>query len=196
MAAGFIFTHPIVTVNFTEPSQVTDTKNPKIRVKSPPVENQTYLQLTTIDYGNVIAYKILTDYKLPSTYYRLTNVGTTKLAANLAYADTQVVVVSTDGLLDSGAVWINAERIVYRGIDRTHGLLLNLRRGTLRTSVPALHAVGSLVTDATSAEHITDDFVSPISQNTVVSGNLNVADNTTYLTSLTSVIPQGKIWLQ
>ena len=148
------------------------------------------------DYGNVIAYKILTDYKLPSTYYRLTNVGTTKLAANLAYADTQVVVVSTDGLLDSGAVWINAERIVYRGIDRTHGLLLNLRRGTLRTSVPALHAVGSLVTDATSAQRIGDDFVTPITDNTVVSGNVNVTDYTTYLASLNKPIPQGKIWLQ
>ena len=195
MAAGNFFTHPKITVDFSEPFQLTDAKNPKIKVKTPPIENQTYLQLTTVDYGNVIAYKILTDYKLPTTYYRLTNVSTTKLAANLVYSDTQISVLSTDGLLDSGAVWINAERVVYRAIDRANRLLLNLRRGTLRTSVPALHVADSLVTDATSAEHITDDFVTPIQQNTVVSGNLNATDQTTYLTSLTDVIPQGKIWL-
>lgn len=146
------------------------------------------------DYGNVVAFKIFTDYKLPSTFYRLTNVNTTKLTANLSYSDTSISVEDVSGLLDTGSVWINAEKITYLGIDRVHNKLLDLRRGTLRTSVPAMHPVGSLVTDATSPQLMDQDVLTPITDNTVVSNGLG--DSSTYLTSVTSAITQGKIWTQ
>jgi hypothetical protein len=148
------------------------------------------------DYGNVIAYKILTDYKLSTTYYRLGGQNTTTLAANLAYADLEIFVTDIARLPDSGSVWINAEKIVYQSVDRTAGTLQDLRRGSLRTSVASVHAVGSLVTDATPSQLVAQDFTTAITQDVeVTNGIVGGSNSSIYLSSTVTSIPQSKIWL-
>ena len=148
------------------------------------------------DYGNVIAYKIFTDYKLSTTYYRLSDESTTTLAADLAYFDTEIFVSDIARLPDSGSVWINAEKIVYQDVDRAAGTLKDLRRGTLRTSVAPLHTTGSLVTDATPSQLVTEDFTTKISEDVEVrNGIVGGSNSSTYLSSTVTTIPQGRIWL-
>ena len=149
-----------------------------------------------IDYGNVIAYKIFTDYKLSTAYYRLSAANTTVLSGNLAYTDTEINVVNVAALPDSGSVWINAEKIIYQDIDRANGKLLDIRRGSLRTSVPELHVAGSLVTDATPSQLVNEDFLTAIQEDvTVENGIPGQGNSSTYLSSAVSSIPQGRIWL-
>ena len=148
------------------------------------------------DYGNVIAYKILTDYKLSTTYYRLGDENTTTLAANLAYSDSEIFVTDIARLPDSGSVWINAEKIVYQSVDRTIGTLQDLRRGSLRTSVAPVHVSGSLVTDATPSQLVAQDFTTAITEDVEVrNGIVGGSNSSTYLSSTVTSIPQSKIWL-
>ena len=149
-----------------------------------------------LDYGNVIAYKILTDYKLSTTYYRLGSDNTTTLAANLAYSDAEIFVTDIARLPDSGSVWINAEKIVYQSVDRIAGTLQDLRRGSLRTSVASVHANGSLVTDATPSQLVAQDFTTAITEDVEVrNGIVGGSNSSTYLSSTVTSIPQSKIWL-
>jgi len=148
------------------------------------------------DYGNVIAYKILTDYKLSTTYYRLSNQNTTTLVANLAYSDAEIFVANIARLPDSGSVWINAEKIVYQSVDRAAGTLQDLRRGSLRTSVAPVHVSGSLVSDATPSQLVAQDFTTPITEDVEVrNGIVGGSNSSTYLSSTVTSIPQSKIWL-
>jgi hypothetical protein len=148
------------------------------------------------DYGNVIAYKILTDYKLSTTYYRLGGQNTTTLAADLAYSDLEIFVSDIARLPDSGSVWINAEKIVYQRVNRTTGALQDLRRGSLRTSVASVHAVGSLVTDATQSQLVAQDFNTAITEDVEVrNGIVGGSNSSTYLSSTVTSIPQSRIWL-
>ena len=149
-----------------------------------------------IDYGNVIAYKIFTDYKLSTQYYRLSAANTTVLGANLSFTDTEILVSGISALPDSGSVWINAEKIVYQDVDRANGKLLDIRRGSLRTSVPVMHVAGSLVTDATPAQLVNEDVLTSITEDvTVENGIPGTGNSSTYLSSAVSSIPQGRIWL-
>lgn len=149
-----------------------------------------------IDYGNITAFKIFTDYKLPSTYFRLTEANTTVLAANLAFDDTEIFVSNIARLPDSGSIWINAERIIYQAVDRVNGKLLDVRRGSLRTAVAPQHAAGSLVTDASVSQQIATDVTTPITQDVVVENGIVGGSNTsTYLSSAITSIKQGRIWL-
>jgi hypothetical protein len=149
-----------------------------------------------IDYGNITAFKIFTDYKLPSTYFRLTEANTTVLAANLAFNDTEIFVSNIARLPDSGSIWINAERIIYQAVDRVNGKLLDVRRGSLRTAVAPQHAAGSLVTDASVSQQIATDVTTPITQDVVVENGIVGGSNTsTYLSSAITSIKQGRIWL-
>ena len=148
------------------------------------------------DYGNVIAFKIFTDYKLPSTYYRLSSEYTTTLTQDLTNLDSEAYVADIAKLPDSGSVWINAEKIVYLAVDRTAGTLKDLRRGALRTSVAPLHVSGSLITDATAGQIIASDYTTAITEDVVVENGVVGGSNTaTYLSSAITSIKQGKIWL-
>jgi hypothetical protein len=148
------------------------------------------------DYGNVIAYKIFTDYKLSTTYYRLGASSTTMLTQDLRFDDTQIAVDDISKLPDSGSVWINAEKIVYQSVDRVNGLLLDLRRGSLRTSVAPIHEMGSLITDASPSQLVNEDFTTPITEDVIVeNGIVGGANTSTYLSSEVTSIPQGRIWL-
>ncbi len=149
-----------------------------------------------IDYGNITAFKIFTDYKLPSTYFRLADANTTVLSSSLAYDDTEIFVSNIARLPDSGSVWINAERIIYQDVDRINGKLLDIRRGSLRTAVAPVHDSGSLVTDASISQQIATDVVTPITQDvTVENGIVGGSNTSTYLSSAITSIKQGRIWL-
>jgi hypothetical protein len=149
-----------------------------------------------VDFGNVIAYKIFTDYRLSTTYYRLSDSYTTALASNLSASATSIHVTDIAKLPDTGSVWINAEKINYLAVDRANGLLTDLRRGALRTSIASTHSAGSLVTDATEVQLMATDFTTAITEDTTVqNGIVNTANSSTYLSSVNSTIPQGKIWI-
>ena len=148
------------------------------------------------DYTDVIGYRIFTDYKLPSTYYRLTSANTTVLSSNLSYDATEISVTNANVLPDSGSVWVNAEKIVYLAIDRANNKLQDLRRGTLRTSVAPVHTSGSLVSDATVSQLITSDITTAITEDvTVENGIVGGSNSATYLSSTTTSIYQGSIWV-
>jgi hypothetical protein len=149
-----------------------------------------------IDYNNIIGFKIFTDYKLPSVYFRLTEANTTALSANLAFDDEEIFVSNVAKLPDSGSVWINSERIIYQDVDRINGKLLDIRRGSLRTAVAPVHEQGSLITDASISQQIGTDLVVPITQAvTVENGIVGGSNTSTYLSSEITTIKQGRIWL-
>ena len=146
--------------------------------------------------GEVVQFKIFTDYKLPSTYYRISAANTTVLTANLSYNDTEVSVDDIGTLPDSGSVWINAEKIVYQAVDRTNGKLLDIRRGSLRTSIPLTHVSGSLISDASADQLVAQDVTTKITENvTVENGIVGGSNSSTYLSSAVTSIQQGTIWL-
>ena len=148
------------------------------------------------DYTDIIGYKIFTDYKLPSTYYRLTSANTTVLSSNLSYDATEISVTNANVLPESGSVWVNAEKIVYLAIDRTNNKLQDLRRGTLRTSVASVHVAGSLVSEATVSQLIASDVTTVITEDvTVENGIVGGSNSATYLSSTTTSINQGSIWV-
>ena len=157
-----------------------------------------------IDYGNVIAFKIFTDYKLPTSYYRLPAANTTVLSANLAYNAEEIAVDNIEALPDPnpvqnqpGSIWVNGEKINYFGRDVGRGVLTDIRRGAARTSIAQQHDAGSLVTDASPAQVIGTDSVLPITADLSVdngfSGNANVA---VYRSVVVSEINQGAVWLE
>lgn len=149
-----------------------------------------------IDYNDVIAYKIFTDYKLPSSYFRLAAANTTVLSANLLFDSAEISITNAAALPDVGSVWINAEKITYQNIDRNSNKLLDIRRGTLRTSVPPVHVAGSVVSDATQSQLIYKDFATPLTENvTVQNGIQGNANSSTYLAATVSSIYQSQIWV-
>jgi hypothetical protein len=157
-----------------------------------------------IDYSNVIAYKIFTDYKAPTAYYRLPSANTTVLTTNLAYDATEIEVDNINALPNPnpvqnqpGSIWVNGERINYFGRDTERGVLTDIRRGAFRTSIPVQHEAGSIITDASPAQLIGTDSILPITSDLVVdngfAGNANVA---TYRSVVVSTITQGSTWLE
>ena len=152
------------------------------------------------DFGNVIAYKIFTDDKLPTVYYRLPANNTTTLAADLHYNDAEIFVTDITKLPEPnvnqnqpGSVWIGNERINYFGLDLDRGALTDIRRGVGRTAIPQVHITGSLITDASAAQEVDRDIVTPIVYDTVVPNGLG--DTATYQSTIVSTIPQSTIWL-
>jgi hypothetical protein len=157
-----------------------------------------------VDYGNVIAYKIFTDYKKPTVYYRLSQANTTVLASSLSYDDTEIIVDDVTKLPEPnavlnqpGSIWINAERINYFGRDVGRNAITDIRRGASRTSIPLTHEAGSLISDASQAQEITRDTVLTIlSDLTVNNGFDGTANSVTYQTSISNQVPQSSIWLE
>ena len=157
-----------------------------------------------IDYGNVIAYKIFADQTNPAQYYRISNATTTVLASDLNYLDTQIHVADISKLPDPnpganlpGSIFVNGEKIIYLGIDRANGLLLNIRRGAARTSIPLLHTAGSLISDASAGQIFGTDTVLTITQDFVANtARPGITGNTvTYQASVTNQVPQGRLFL-
>jgi hypothetical protein len=157
-----------------------------------------------IDYSQVIAYKIFTDYKAPTAYYRLPSANTTVLTTNLTYDATEIEVDDINALPDPnpvqnqpGSIWVNGEKINYFGRDVGRGVLTDIRRGAARTSIPMQHDAGSIITDASPAQLIGTDTILPITSDLVVdngfAGNANVA---IYRSAVVSEITQGSIWLE
>lgn len=155
-----------------------------------------------IDYGNVIAYKIFTDYKLPTVYYRITAANTTVLSASLSYDDTEIIVDDISRLPEPnaaqnqpGSIWINAERINYFGRDVGRNAITDIRRGASRTSIPLIHEAGSLITDASQQQEIARDTVLTITSDYAVNNGFAGAANTSiYRSAVTTSVPQGQIW--
>ena len=153
-----------------------------------------------VDFGNVVAYKILTDHKLPTTYYRLSSAATTILTADLDYQDTEIHVTDATrlptpnaALNQPGSVWINGELINYFGIDIANNALTNIRRGAGRTSIPLIHRVGSIITDASPTQKIATDTT--LTLTTDINVNNGLGNTSTYQSAITSSIYQGKTWL-
>lgn len=156
-----------------------------------------------IDYGNIVAYKIFTDYKLPTVYYRLSEANATVLSSNLSYDDIEILVSDVsklpepDAIRDEpGSIWIDGERINYFGRDVGRNAITDIRRGASRTSIPLVHAAGSLVVDASAAQEITKDTVLTITSDYAVNnGFAGTANTSIYRSAVTNSIPQGQIWL-
>ena len=153
------------------------------------------------DYTNIIGYKIFTDYKLPTVYYRISDEYTTVLSADLNYDDTEIFVDDITKLPEPnriqnqpGSIWINSERINYFGRDVATGKLTDIRRGASRTSIPLLHPAGVIITDASPSQEVTRDTVLTITSD--VSVNNGLGDTATYQSVITPTVPQGKIWLE
>ena len=157
-----------------------------------------------VDYGNVIAYKIFTDYKSPTSYYRLSAEYTTVLTADLEYDATEIEVDNINALPDPnpvqnqpGSIWINSERINYFGRDTVRGVLTDIRRGASRTSIPVRHAAGSIITDASPAQLIGTDTILPITADLSVNNGFSGTANTAvYRSVVVSEITQGSTWLE
>ena len=151
-----------------------------------------------IDYGNVIAYKVFTDYKLPTVYYRLPAANTTVLTADLSWNDEEIAVDDITKLPDPaenqpGSIWLAGEKINYFGRDLGRSVLTNIRRGASRTSIPLTHTAGSIITDASAEQIIARDTVLPITADYTVEndfGNISI-----YQSALVSSVPQSSVWL-
>jgi len=158
-----------------------------------------------IDYGNVTAFKIFTDYKLSTVYYRLPDANTTVLTANLSYEDTEISVADiarlpapAAAINQPGSIWVNGEKINYFGIDLNRGVLTDIRRGAQRTSIPLVHVAGSIITDASPVQQFETDTVLTISNDYSVYnniGNASIQNTAVYRVATTTHVPQGSIWL-
>jgi hypothetical protein len=150
--------------------------------------------------GVVVGFKIFSDQSSPTEYYRIASAATSVLTADLNYLSPFIQLQSVAGLPDPnpadnrpGSVFINGEKIIYLGIDRTQNRLLNIRRGANRTSIPLLHKAGSLVSDASAQQQFDADFVTPILENSSFDNFLG--NTATYYTADVSNIQQGRIFL-
>jgi hypothetical protein len=72
------------------------------------------------DYGNIIAYRMFTDDKKPTVYYRVTSANTAVMVGNVDYLTSYINVSDITRLPDPnpvqnqpGSVWLNGERINY-----------------------------------------------------------------------------------
>jgi hypothetical protein len=144
-------------------------------------------EFTLITYGsNVlatgIAYLQFKDMLNRVHFKRLSANKQTKLSADLKYNDTVVIVEDASNFdipnpanNKPGVIEIRGERIEYFTI--TGNTLGQLRRGTLGTGTPTLHAIGSYVQDIGSSETV------PYTEDTVTE---RVISNGTDIVSLNS----------
>jgi hypothetical protein len=109
-------------------------------------------------YQDPIAYEIFKDM-LNSTYYKRYSLGGIKLAADLNYYDTEIVVDDASSLIEpdilnriSGQVTINNERIEY--YTKRGNVLGQLTRGILGTATATIHRRNSDVVDSSITESL------------------------------------------
>jgi hypothetical protein len=103
-------------------------------------------------------YRMFKDMGENLEFYAIPATSTTLLTANLSAADTVLTVDSTAGFADPaphlaqlGVVFVGAERIEYRHINRATNQLVGLSRGT-RGTAASQHTVGTRVEGANAAE--------------------------------------------
>lgn len=109
--------------------------------------------------GKPFGYRIFKDILNRTFYKRLDDEISTVLAQPLNYYDTEIVIDDASGLVEplrsqnqTGIVLINKERIEY--LEKSGNTLRYLRRGTLGTGIPQVHAAGTAVSDASTQQTI------------------------------------------
>jgi hypothetical protein len=109
--------------------------------------------------GRPFGYRIFKDMLNRTFYKRLDSDSSAVLAAPLNYYDTSIVLEDATGLIEplrsqnqAGIIFIDGERIEY--LEKDGNTLKYLRRGTLGTGVPEVHAVGTIIADASTAQTV------------------------------------------
>jgi hypothetical protein len=128
---------------------------------------QVYTTENTDTSAPAIAFRIFRNMMGETQYLRISAARNTELAADLAITDTEISVVDASVLAEPvpepvlsvlpsvpGVVFINGERITYFVRDLAENKLRQIRRGTHGTGAPALHAAGSVVTEANEVQVI------------------------------------------
>lgn len=125
--------------------------------------DENVIVVTEFEYNpaiGVIAFRIIQDITGKVEYLRIPLSGTTRLAKQIDFGDTEIVVTDASTLPDPGAtlgmpgiIMVNGERIVYFAIDRETNTLSQLRRGTGGTGA-TVHSVGSRVDDVSKQQLI------------------------------------------
>lgn len=107
-------------------------------------------------YKQPSAYEIYKDMLNVYHYKRYANTDV-KLARDLQYYDTEIVVTNASSLAEPiaarnipGTVYINAERIDY--MKKQGNVLSQLRRGSYGSAIKEIHPAGSYVVDTSPAE--------------------------------------------
>jgi hypothetical protein len=122
-------------------------------------------------YKQPSAYEIYKDMLNVYYYKRYANTDV-KLARDLQYYDTEIVVTDASSLAEPlaarnipGTVYINSERIDY--MKKQGNILSQLRRGSYGSAIKEIHPAGSYVVDSSPAETLPytetqdrEDFVS------------------------------------
>lgn len=100
----------------------------------------------------------------PWEFRRISAASTTTLAQDLFIADIEIFVddasvlpAPSPTLAQPGVVYINGEKITYYTVNLTTNSLGQIRRGVWGTGAPAIHAVGSLVVDASVEQKLPGD---------------------------------------
>jgi hypothetical protein len=112
-------------------------------------------EVKIVEFGNEIytfpsGFEIYKDM-LNKYHFKRYSRNEVKLAQNLNYYDTQIIVDNGDQLYDptdkpaAGVVYINNERIEY--LQKNGNTLSQLRRGSTGTAIKDLHELGSFVSD-------------------------------------------------
>jgi hypothetical protein len=109
--------------------------------------------------GRPFGYTIFKDMLNRTFYKRLDSESSAVLAAPLNYYDTSIVLEDAAGLIQplrsqnqAGIIFIDKERIEY--LEKDGNILKYLRRGTLGTGVPEVHAIGTAIVDASIGQTV------------------------------------------
>jgi hypothetical protein len=97
------------------------------------------------------------------SYYRMSSTNATTLSQPLLISDTEISVVSAVALdapsptsATPGVIFIKGERITYFERDIVNNKLRRIRRGTVGTGAPAVHASGTAVVGAGARQALID----------------------------------------
>lgn len=114
---------------------------------------------SNVSFNKPFGYRIFKDLMNRTFYKRLDSSASTVLAQPLNYYDTSIVLEDASGLPvplrsqnQPGIILIDRERIEY--LEKDGNTLRYLRRGTLGTGIPEIHAVGTEVIDASTGQTI------------------------------------------
>jgi hypothetical protein len=109
--------------------------------------------------GRPFGYRIFKDMLNRTFYKRLDSDSSAVLAAPLNYYDTSIVLEDATGLVQplrsqnqAGIIFIDKERVEY--LEKDGNVLKYLRRGTLGTGVPEVHAIGTIIADASIGQTV------------------------------------------
>jgi hypothetical protein len=127
--------------------------------------------------SNDYAFRLFDNMNENHSFYRISDVNTTTLSANLAITDTEIQVTDASvfpapnpTLAIPGVVFVNNEKITYYSIDTVANTLGNIRRAVDGTAPADMHTTGSLVVDASIQQIVPDTSIT----------TANVTSTTTY----------------